>query len=209
MSRPSVARSTVDGFDVVSVDTGALALAMMPELGGKISSLRDLRSGREWLWRHPRMAYKRVAYGGSYIAEADTGGWDECFPTVAPCGYPSAPWSGTRLPDRGELWSQSAALDVTEAGGMIQVRTRWQGIALPYTFERAITLMARSSSLRCAYAVTNHADAPLLFIWSAHPLLAIEPGMRLPPPRVAQLVDRGRAGSISHLLECGSWRHRR
>lgn len=170
---------------MVSVDTGVLALALMPELGGKISSLRDLRSGREWLWRHPRMAYKRVAHGGSYMAEADTGGWDECFPTVAPCGYPSAPWAETRLPDHGELWSQSAALDVTEVAGMVQLRTRWLGIALPYTFERAITLMARSPILRCAYAVTNNADVSLQFIWSAHPLLAIEPGMRLqlPPAR--------------------------
>ena len=37
--------------------------------------------------------------------------------------------------------------------------------------------------VRFEYVATNNADAPLQFIWSAHPLLAIEPGMqlRLPP----------------------------
>ena len=94
MNNLSVAHSTTNGFDTVLVDTGALSLALMPELGGKISSLRDLRTGREWLWRHPRMAYQRVSHGSSYITKADTGGWDECFPSVAPCEYPAPPWTG-------------------------------------------------------------------------------------------------------------------
>jgi galactose mutarotase-like enzyme len=186
MNNLSVAHSTTNGFDTVHVNTGALSLALMPELGGKISSLRVLRTGREWLWRHPRMAYQRVSHGSSYITKADTGGWDECFPSVAPCEYPTPPWAGAALQDHGELWSQPATLDVMEGADGVQLRTRWRGIALPYTFERMLKLTDNSARLRLEYAVANDADAPMQFIWSAHPLLAIEPGMRLLLPPTAR-----------------------
>jgi galactose mutarotase-like enzyme len=186
MTHPGLAHFSTDGFDTVQVNTGVLSLDLLPELGGKLSSLKDLRTGREWLWRNPRLAYKRLPPGVSYIQEADSGGWDECFPSVAPCDYPSPPWAGAAIQDHGELWSQSAVLEVVESAGEVRLRTRWQGSILPYTFERTITLAAESATLRFEYAVTSRADEPLHFIWSAHPLLAIEPGMQLLLPPAAR-----------------------
>ena len=185
MAQLSITAGKTDAFESVLVNTGALSLSLVPELGGKISSLRDLRSGREWLWRNPRLPYRRAAPDEAYVAVADTGGWDECFPTVAPCLYPSAPWSGRALPDHGELWSQAAALDVTETGDQATLHTRWHGAALPYRFERQVTVTAGSARLRADYTVANLGEAELHFIWSIHPLLAIEPGMQLqlPPAR--------------------------
>ncbi len=179
----TVTESTIGGFRVVHIDTGVLSLTIMPELGGKISSLRDERSGREWLWRNGRMPHKRVPSGVSYVEQADTGGWDECFPTVAPCAYPSPPWAGTPLPDHGELWAQAAELAVEERANEVTLRTQWHGVMLPYSFERVMTLGIGAARVRFEYTLTSTADAPLQWIWSAHPLLAIEPGMqlRLPP----------------------------
>ena len=183
MSSLSVTRGACDGFETVVVDTGLLSLCLIPELGGKINSLRDLRTGREWLWRNPRQPYQRPPAGSDYVAVADTGGWDECLPTVAPCAYPAAPWAGTSLPDHGELWSQTPVLAVGMGADTVSLNTRWQGAALPYTFERQVQATAGSASLRVDYTIANHGPAPLQFIWSMHPLLAIEPGMqlRLPP----------------------------
>jgi len=183
MTQLSLTHGTADGFASVQVSTGALSLSLVPELGGKINSLRDLRSGREWLWRNPRLPYRVAGAQSSYVAVADTGGWDECFPTVAPCAYPSAPWAGRAIPDHGELWAQTPTLAVSEGAGQVSLQTAWQGVALPYCFERQVTLTAGSAGLRADYQVTNQGDSPLQFIWSIHPLLAIEPGMalRLPP----------------------------
>jgi len=181
-----VTRGTSEGFDSVEVNTGALSLRLIPALGGKISSLRDGRSGREWLWRHPRMPYQRVPHGSSYVQMADTGGWDECFPSISACAYPSPPWAGAPVQDHGELWSQPASLASGETGDSVALKTSWQGVVLPYTFERTITAAADSARLRFEYSVTNNADAPLDFIWSAHPLIAIEPGMRLLLPPEAR-----------------------
>jgi galactose mutarotase-like enzyme len=187
----NISSERVDGLEVVHMSNGLLALALMPTLGGKLSSLRDLRSGREWLWRHPRMAYRSVAYGGSYIHDGDTGGWDECFPSVAPCSYPSAPYAGAPIQDHGELWSQAARLQVRHLGDSMALETTWRGIALPYTFSRAISISATEPTLRFSYRVANHSDARLPFIWSAHPLLAIEPGMELRTPPEARFNCNG------------------
>lgn len=179
---------TIDGFTAHTVSTGPLELTIIPELGGKISSLRDTRSGREWLWRHPRMPYRRVEHGGSYTALADTGGWDECFPSVAPCAYPGSPWAGAAVQDHGELWSQACAWEATTggpggAGGAapadLSITTRWKGVVLPYSLTRTITLREGAARLRIDYEASTAGNAPLHFIWCAHPLLAIEPGMRL------------------------------
>ena len=47
----SVTRSTIEGFNSLSIQTGVMELSIIPELGGKINSLRDSRTGREWLWQ--------------------------------------------------------------------------------------------------------------------------------------------------------------
>ena len=183
MPRCTITHKNTNNLDVIQVNAGVLSFEIIPELGGKISSLKDLRTGREWLWKNPRITYKNMPHGSSYIAEADTGGWDECFPTISACNYPSAPWAGTALQDHGELWSQATSLDIREEGEKAILRSRWRGVALAYTFERTVTLCYASDSLLFEYAVSNHADSPIDFIWSAHPLLAIEPKMqlRLPP----------------------------
>jgi galactose mutarotase-like enzyme len=186
VSQLNVTTERLDGFELVCAANGLISLALMPELGGKISSLRDLRSGREWLWRHPRLPYARVPADASYVERADTGGWDECFPTVAPCGYPLSPWAGAALPDHGELWSQPAHLTFRSDSGGVSLVTTWQGERLPYRFERRLTLPAGRPVVRCEYAVRSQSSAPIAFIWCAHPLLAIEPGMRLRAPAGAR-----------------------
>lgn len=190
-----ITHPTLEGFDAIAVDTGPMALAVVPALGGKIATLRDNRSGREWLWRHPRLAYRRLPHGSSYMP-ADTGGWDECFPSVSACAYPSPPWQGAAIQDHGELWSQDAAttVDATtvdERAGAVTLTTRWQGVAIPYQLTRTLTLATGSARLRADYVVDNPADAPVDFVWCLHALLAIEPGMRLETPPDARYHCNG------------------
>lgn len=177
---------TTEGFEGICFHTGLIELTIIPELGGKISSLRDARTNREWLWRNPRCPYKRVCHGSSYVAEADTGGWDECFPSVATCAYPSEPWEGVAIQDHGELWSQVPEFEIEELANAVTVRTRWKGVALPYTFTREIRLSAGSSAIRANYEAVNNADQPMKFVWCIHPMLAIQPGMELRLPGKAR-----------------------
>ncbi len=187
MASLELAEATVQGFSAYTVANDLISLTLIPELGGKLSSLRDLRSGREWLWANEQLPYQEHSYGTSYVGKADTGGWDECFPTVAPCRYPLEPWRGTPLPDHGELWSQAWVTTLKEFRNGLELRTKGHGVALPYTFSRTIRIEEASDTLRFDYQVASQADDDIAFIWSAHPLFAIEPGMRVCVPDDAKL----------------------
>jgi galactose mutarotase-like enzyme len=191
MTAFSISKTRFHGFECLTVNNGMIELAVLPELGSKIVNLRDVRTGREWLWRHPRMQYKRVPHGSSYVAEADTGGWDECFPSVSACEYPSVPWQGAAIQDHGELWSQSAEFMVDESDDGITLLTEWRGYALPYIFRRSITLAANSAALRVDYSAQSVAFQPVNFVWCIHPLLAIEPDMQLLLPPSASFNVSG------------------
>lgn len=172
------------GFASLTIRNEWVSLTCVPDLGGKICSLVDLRSGREWLWTSDTIPYRRLPYGASYVAEADTGGWDECFPTVAACAYPRAPHLGTLLPDHGELWPLAWETRVDDEARTVASTVR--GTALPYEFQRSIRLSPGAPVVRLEYSIRNLSDEDLVYIWSAHPLLAIEPGMQvlLPPGTV-------------------------
>ena len=191
MTQPIITQTSSAGFKSINVNTGTLELTIIPELGGKISSLRDVRTHREWLWRNPRMDYKRVPHGSSYVENADSGGWDECFPSVSACEYPSDPWKGKSIQDHGELWSQTAEIELEEDVQSVALLTRWQGVALPYTFTRRISLKGGSASMRIDYSVRNNSGQALKYIWCIHPLLAIQPGMQLRLPASARFNASG------------------
>jgi hypothetical protein len=169
-----------DQFERVMVETAVLRCEYIPALGGKLAQITDKRTGRDWLWRHPRLAYARVPATANYVAEADTGGWDECFPTVGACPYPDAPYADVILPDHGDLWCQVPETQVVQGADAVDIITRWQGLQLPYTFVR--TMHIADDTVTVHYQVHNHGQAPLHWIWCAHPLIAIEPGMQLELP---------------------------
>ncbi|GHO57817.1 hypothetical protein [Ktedonobacter robiniae] len=177
-----VEETEVQGFRALHITNQVLSLTIIPNLGGKISSIRDLRNGREWLWTNTQIPYQRHNYGTSY-QEADTGGWDECFPTVSACSYPLPPWKGRSIPDHGEIWPLQWSIRCdgdTEATLIIDMQA--QSIGLPYVFQRIIRITVDSPSLRFDYRVVNQSDNDIAFIWSSHPLFAVEPGMRIQLP---------------------------
>lgn len=184
--RMNVKQHSIDSLRAIEVDNGIIAISIFPELGGKLGSLEDLRTGKQWLWRSDRIALARQPWGVSYIKEADSGGWDECFPTVAPCIYPLGSRRGTSLPDHGDVWSQVWAVRVEQDADAVSIQGRCEAVTLPCDFMRTITLRNESATLEMQYEVRNRGSEEIAFIWSAHPLFRIEPGMSLEFPRSAR-----------------------
>lgn len=153
-------------------------------LGGKIAQITSRRTGRRWLSRHPRLAWRALAPDeqtapDAYVRLADLGGWDECCPTVSASRYPWPPFQGTALPDHGECWSQSPQ----QTRGNAFVEHIWHGRILPFELRRRLELDPQRAHCILSYELKAMADAPLALLWSAHPLFAIESGMRLELPR--------------------------
>src|SRR6266581_8029679 len=70
------------GFEIFILSNQEIELAVVPELGARIISLKDLRTGREWLW-HP--AGRRKLFRnrtGDNFASSPLVGLDECLPTI-------------------------------------------------------------------------------------------------------------------------------
>jgi galactose mutarotase-like enzyme len=159
----------------------SVRLTILPHWGGKIAEIYDLRRGREWLFRNPALAYRLPTYDSNYARDFDVGGFDECFPNVGAGAYPSGPWRGTPLPDHGEVWSLPWGTQVLGD----QLFLTAHGIRLPYRLEKNIRLLG-GGRVRFDYRAINRAPFPMPFLWSSHPLFALQPGMKinLPTPHL-------------------------
>ena len=173
---------------------------LIPDLGGKISSIRW--RGRELLAANPRKPLRPAHYAASYAAY-DASGFDECFPTIGPCRYPEFPWEGVELPDHGELWSLPWAYQIQNDALQLQVH----GVRLPYTFARSISF-ADNGAIRFHYQLANLTRFPLQYLWSSHPLLAPQAGMRILLPEPTQVrVDWSKDSRLGELGTQHAWPH--
>jgi galactose mutarotase-like enzyme len=188
------------GFEQVVLAAGGSRVVIVPALGGKISEMT--LAGRQWLWTSDTLPYAaptaEVAAddAASYVRTADTGGYDECFPTVGSCVLPAAAgaYAGLALPDHGELWSQAAITERFDgaladapigAAGEVAV-TRWRGRRMPYTLTRTVRVDT-DGAVHMHYAAANLGDESMPLLWSAHPLLPLTAATRVELPLAARV----------------------
>jgi galactose mutarotase-like enzyme len=171
----SFRQTMVSGFPAIALRSEDLEVVAVPTIGMKLTHLRRLR-GREWLWRSDQTPLALPRPGASYVETADSGGWDECFPTVGPSPLPGAPASTPPLPDHGELWSADWASSVYDHAEGTTLESTTRGIRLPYEFHRAVTVERGAPVVRMRYHLRHTGGAPFPWIWSAHPLFNVQPG---------------------------------
>lgn len=170
----------------VSMQTDTLAVVVLPELGGKIASLRWVPGDVELL-QAPLADYaaRDMTMG---FDESDAGGWDECLPSVAACSVPT-PRGPVHVPDHGDFWRLPWSCQQTGN----EIRMKATGASLPLRLERKLTL--RDDALRVEYRVENISDGAARYAWSAHPLFAVDPGDRVElPESVKRVRVEGSAG---------------
>jgi galactose mutarotase-like enzyme len=182
----SFRQTTISGFPAVALRSAELELVAVPSLGMKLTNLRRL-NGREWLWRSDQIPLAPPRPNSSYVETADSGGWDECFPTVGPCPVPGAPPGTAPLPDHGELWSSPWTSSVYDSAEGTSLAGSATGTAFPYEFHRRVTLDPHEPVVRLRYLLRHTGDEPFPWIWSAHPVLNVQPGSVLTLPGVTQV----------------------
>lgn len=165
----------------LTLENAFFHLDLLPEIGGKISSLRSKKSGREWLWLNPHLPITPPVYGASYTAHMDSGGWDEIFPSVSPDEI-----DHFSIPDHGDLvglpWH---VIDQQPHRIHTRVNTRFAAT----TFDRTLELVGDTLEIR--YALTSEDPRSIPYLWCAHPLIALEPGMRIHIPKGTPMLARG------------------
>ena len=192
------AERRLDGLRLLRGRSAGVEVALLPEVGGKMISLRSA-SGREWLWQTTRRPYRRPEYGGAFEAY-DISGFDECFPGIGEGPYPLSPWEGVVVPDHGELWTLPWETAV-EAETLVLAMS---GRRFPYRMEKRLTIEA--SGVRIEYALENLSESPLRYLWSAHPLFDARPGMRVElPGGVGVRTDWSKSGRLGELGTRHTW----
>ena len=166
------------------LENESLRIEVLPEFGGKISLIVALPSGTEMLQPQLRPVVPRTA--GLAFDKSDASGWDECLPTVSACTLPG----GEAMQDHGDLWR--IPWDVLEQDAT-SVRMSVAATSLPLRFTRA--LRVEGSSLFLDYEVSNVGDRPAEYVWSAHPLFAVEAGDRIVlPSDIKEVLVEGSGG---------------
>lgn len=172
---------------MVVLENEHVRLVAVPEVGARVVSLVDRRTGREWLIQGTLPADDAAARAwaaeDAVFGGAEAFGWDECLPTVAPCADPLDP-SAPPLRDHGDQWGRPAEVEAVGGG----LRATWAHSRWPYVLRRTISL--DGPAVIADYRVEVHGDRPLLMLWSMHALIALEPDARLviEPPRRARLT---------------------
>ncbi|PYT98147.1 MAG: hypothetical protein DMG38_16780 [Acidobacteria bacterium] len=184
----------------VQLANNYIVVSFLPELGAKMNSLKSVRSGREFLYRLPDRPYRRAAYGASFAAY-DTSGFDECCPTIAECIYTGHGFAGRKMPDHGDLWSSSWDYWAGDRGLFFET----QGKSLPYRFRKSVRLEDNVAIL--AYEIENTGSGEFAFLWSAHPLLAVEASCRIVlPGEVSRLfVEWSRGERLGKFGDSCDW----
>ncbi len=184
----AISQSALAGMECVALQNDHLRALFLPELGGKMISLYHFGSGREFLLQPPERTY-RPAFHGASFASFDTSGFDECFPTVSQCAYPDGSFGGRLIPDHGDLWPVSWEFRVADR----ELCLTCAGRSLPYIFRKRIQLDQHTVLIK--YEIESTGDEAFYCLWSAHPLLSIDPGCRiLLPAEVLQVLVAWSAG---------------
>ena len=161
-------------MEKVVLENDDISIEILPSCGGKIRSLTSRASGRQWLWHNPFLGLRRPRYGDSYVATLDNGGWDEIFPSVAPCRVRLSEGSEWIVPDHGDIVALPAMIRRPDPQSLI---TTTRGRCADFEFEREIRLDGNRVELN--YSATNTGSDPFPFLWCAHPLFRFEAGMEI------------------------------
>lgn len=143
--------------------TDTLTAEVIPELGGKVTSLRH--NGLELLQSRLNPYAERSSTIG--FEESDASGFDECIPSVSACEIAG----GIRIPDHGEFWRIPCKAEQPADGEILLTAT---GSILPLRFERRLKL--QGETLRIEYRLENSGAVEVPYLWSAHPLFAVDEG---------------------------------
>lgn len=164
----------MQGFEARVLNNGEVELVVIPELGAKIVSLKNLRTRREWMW-HPHDQLKLFKnQPGDDFSASPLAGMDECLPTIQRCV-----WRGRELPDHGEVWHRPWQVDETAWQNGV-LTTAIELASSPLAFRRTIELCGNEA--RLSYRLTNLSDSEESFVWAVHPLLRLVPGDELVLP---------------------------
>lgn len=195
-----------NGLLFLVLENTHLRATILPAIGGKMVKLTRRQSGTQFLLQ-PALEYSetRLPYYGAEYLQYDPGGFDDCFPTVGASRWPiqndNGQHSTIHFPDHGELWGIPWNYHISDNSVYLSVK----GVRFDYEFSKTIRL--EQESLHIGYKLINLSNSPLVYLWSAQPLLEIQTDSQiLFNDRVENvLLDWTTDEDVGHSGDCLPW----
>lgn len=195
----SVSRGFVGPFKSVVLENGHLRAVIVPELGGRVWELEDLKRGRQWIWHRGVECLRAVPVGTDYD-NSWAGGWEELFPNDAPGAF-----EGRELPDHGEWWATAWRITGSSAGKVAGVGLSAALSKISVSCSKEYRLHADDNTLAVHYRIRSRERKPFHFLFKQHLPISITPEclLSIPGGRVRS-VDPS-FGSIVRGQEAFDW----
>lgn len=189
----------MSGLRCYSLQNVELTVDVLPDEGGRIASLKSLRSGIEFLTQSSRSGPCRQPSLHALFQDGPCAGIEECLPTVGPCDSQT---QGGPAPDHGDFWQLT--WDVTAASDTHLSMTA-TGFSRTLSFMKELFL--EDNVLRVRYRVKNIGAVAQFFLYACHPLFAVSAGDRILLPReIRELrLDYSRENRIGERGIIVSW----
>ncbi len=167
MSSWSYRQCCFRGAEAIELVSDSIRLIILPGWGGRIVSITPRDKPENEILLQPLVdRVPSKAQEGPYIAD-QSWGWDDLFPSVAPCTIHVPELGNIQIPDHGELWSSKMQISHTKQ----ECTLTTAGRILPYSFEKK--LLPLLDGFRIEWRLKNLSLHPFPFLWSAHPLFIL------------------------------------
>jgi galactose mutarotase-like enzyme len=167
-------------------------LAATGRSGGRILSLRNRRTRREWVWRSRRSDRSAA---GRYRPD----GIDECLPGIGACAIEVGPARRVEIPDHGDAWHRTWSLEAAAEDHLLMSCTLMRG-ALELT--RSIRAVGEGA-FEFSYRLINRDGQPMPHGWAWHPALRVAEPMRLEARAAQAWVEYGAGPAVHRAPQLG------
>lgn len=190
-----ISEGTFKGARAITLENDVLRAVILPQIGGKLSSIFRKNKEFELLFQNQKPVYRKARIHDSF-GDYDASGFDDAFPSIN-IGHVIIDGKEVVYPDHGEIWSMEFN-DSIENDKVILVGS---SSFLPYKYKKIISLS--EDSVLVEYSVTNFGSADIPCIWAAHYLVNCEPDMRIVFPEgtkeVENVVESRYLGNIGRI----------
>ncbi|WP_263418547.1 aldose epimerase family protein [Terriglobus albidus] len=159
----------------------ALSVSIVPEEGGRISSLVSRVTGIEFLTQSTNEDLHLNPGYDTPFQHGACAGIEECLPTVGICDDTT---DGGRVPDHGDFWQLPWQVTAQSEN---HVALAAAGFSRPLVFQKSISLQESGLSIR--YRVQNVGQSDTSFLYACHPLFAIEAGDQVALPSEVETLQ--------------------
>ncbi len=200
--------NSADGLSIIRLQNSCMSVSVLPQLGGKIYEIVDLRSGRDWLWKNPHIPLCLPQPDMQYDRDLDSGGWDEILFSVKPCTVDLPNGQHMSVDDHGAVvgmpWQVVAA--GADSSGEAMCELLAEGLSPSFLLRRRIAIDAEQPRIAIEYTLNNTGGVRWPWLWCAHPLIAVDYGMHIGLPKGQPLqLDSAYASQAGRLNGDQCW----